>query len=213
MDVHKILSSSAMFHEDSGERSCIIKSVGWNGFRGVCVCWASYRRKRESGVHMRKFRCTRSSRPGWAPDRSSCSFTSSWCSFCSESWSTPGCCRLNAPRQKTPEEQHRHNKHNLVRSDLTKHTQSTEVLWLFNSTKYKLFRCMFFKDTVFLNFICQSIPYMFPSDHSNWMCLMGWRRLCVLETTRKKKFSFLLSNIPGGYRYFWQSRNNSLVTK
>lgn len=25
----------------------------------VCVCWTSYRRKRESGVHMRKFRCTR----------------------------------------------------------------------------------------------------------------------------------------------------------
>lgn len=41
-------------------------------------------------------------------DRNNCSFTSSWCSFCSGSWSTPGCCLQTALMQKTPEEQRRH---------------------------------------------------------------------------------------------------------
>lgn len=33
---------------------------------------------------------------------SGCSFTSSWCSFCSRSWSKPGCCLQTALTQKTP---------------------------------------------------------------------------------------------------------------
>lgn len=31
------------------------------------------------------------------------SFTSSWCSFCSGSWSRPGCCLQTAPTRRTPE--------------------------------------------------------------------------------------------------------------
>lgn len=38
-------------------------------------------------------------------DQSSCFFTSSWCSFCSRSWSTPGCCLQTALMQRIPEAQ------------------------------------------------------------------------------------------------------------
>lgn len=46
------------------------------------------------------FGCTSFFDPCWGP------FTSSWCSFCSTSWSKPGCCLRTALMRKTPEDRH-----------------------------------------------------------------------------------------------------------
>lgn len=97
--------------------NCVLRSVhvGWNGlFVYVSLAHECVREThREKSicdcVHAvgNNFRCPPSRNPaGFHTDRSSCSFTSSWCSFCSTSWSTPGCCLQNALMQRTPAEKH-----------------------------------------------------------------------------------------------------------
>lgn len=105
--------------------NCVLRSVNWNGFQEcfcmyLCVCcvcyvcvslwtmsawvWACWREKRVmftfGACVSANFGCTSFFDPCWGP------FTSSWCSFCSTSWSKPGCCLQTALMRKTPEDRH-----------------------------------------------------------------------------------------------------------